>query len=109
MVKQGKRRQRFWTERELRRLKSLARQKMSAARLARALHRPVHSVKKKASRLGIALGGGKRQWTPADVRRLKALAKKRKSLPYIAKSLRRSIPATERAASTFRVSLDFRK
>jgi len=109
MVKRNTRKQRFWTDRELRRLKSLAKQNMPAARVARALDRPVHSVKKKASRLGIALGGGKRQWTAADVRRLKALARKRKSLPNIAKSLRRSVAAAERAASTFGVSLDFRK
>jgi len=108
-VKRKARKQRFWTAREIRQLKSLAKKKASAARVARALHRPVHSVKKKASRLGIGLGGGKRQWTAADARQLRALARRRKSLSYISKSLRRSIPATERAASTFRVSLDFRK
>ena len=108
-MKRKTRKQRFWTEREIRRLKLLARRKLSAVRVARTLNRPVHSVKKKASRLGIGLGGGKRQWTAADVRRLKALAKKRKSLPYIAKSLQRSTFATERAASAYRVSLDFRK
>jgi serine/threonine-protein kinase RIO1 len=109
MVKRKLPKQRTWTNSEVRRLKSLAKQNISAPRVARALHRSLDSTKKKASRLSIALGTAKRPWTAAELRQLKALAKKRRPLPSIAKSLGRTVFATEKVASIHHVSLDFRK
>lgn len=109
MVKSKRSKQRAWTDKEIRRLTALARQKMSAAAVARALRRSLDSTKKKASRLGVPLGTAKRRWTEGDLRRLKMLAKRRRSLPYIARSLGRTIFATEKAASVNRISLDLRQ
>jgi hypothetical protein len=100
--------QRLWTDQEIRRLKSLAKREMSAVGVARRLRRPLHSTKKKASRLGIALGIGRRRWTTAEIRKLKALADGRRPLPAIARLLKRSMFAVERIASVHRISLDFR-
>jgi hypothetical protein len=84
MTKSKRSKQRAWTQKEIRRLTALAKQKMSAAIVARALHRSLDSTKKKASRLGVPLGTAKRRWTQGDLRRLKVLAKRKRSLPYIA-------------------------
>lgn len=107
--KRRKQRQRAWTDAEIRRLKLLASQEATAAEAARALRRPLDSTKKKASRLGIALGIGRRRWTAAELRQLKALAKKRRPLPAIAKLLKRTVFATERMASVQQISLDTRR
>jgi hypothetical protein len=74
MTKSKRSKQRAWTQKEIRRLTALAKQKMSAAIVARALHRSLDSTKKKASRLGVPLGTAKRRWTQGDLRRLKVLA-----------------------------------
>ena len=109
MAKSKRSKQRGWTQKEIRQLSVLAKQKMSAATVARALRRSLDSTKKKASRLGVPLGTAKRRWTEGDLRRLKTLAKRRRSLPFIAKSLGRTIFATEKAASVNRISLDLRQ
>ena len=108
MVKTKHSRQRAWTPDEIRRLKSLAKKKKSAAGVARALRRSLNSTKKKASRLGTPLGTAKRPWTTGEIRQLKVLAKKRRPLSYIARSLGRTISATEKVASVHHISLDFR-
>jgi hypothetical protein len=109
MAKSRQPRQHAWTEDEVRRLKALAKKKMSAARVARALNRTLDSTKKKASRLSIPLGSAKRPWTAADLRTLRALAKKKRPLTYIARSLRRTVSATEKVASVHHISLDLRR
>jgi len=109
MTKSKRSKQRAWTQKEIRRLTALAKQKMSAAIVARALHRSLDSTKKKASRLGVPLGTAKRRWTQGDLRRLKVLAKRKRSLPYIARSLGRTVFATEKAASVNHISLDLRQ
>lgn len=108
MTKSKRSKQRAWSQKEIRRLTALAKQKMSAATVARALSRSLDSTKKKASRLGVPLGTAKRRWTQGDLRRLKMLAKRKRSLPYIARSLGRTVFATEKAASVNRISLDLR-
>ena len=107
MPKQRATAQQSWTAEEVRRLRALAKQKMPAARIARALHRSLDSTKHKASRMGLSLGA-REPWTADDVKRLRALAKQRKPVPAIAKALKRTVFAVERAASIHRVSLDFR-
>jgi len=107
MAKSRKSRQRTWTEQDVARLMSLAKRKMTAARIAHALHRSLYSTKQKASRLGISMGARER-WTKEEVRRLKKLAKQYRSLPRIAKSMKRTIFAIERVASKHGISLDFR-
>jgi hypothetical protein len=100
-------RQRIWTSDEIRQLRALSRQRLSAAAVARRLKRSLDSTKKKASNLRIPLGAVAR-WTPADLRRLKSLAKTKRSVGDIARALKRTEAATEKMASNFGVSLDFR-
>jgi hypothetical protein len=107
MAKRTASAQQNWTTQEVRQLRSLAKQKMPAARIARTLDRSLDSTKHKASRLGLSLGA-REPWTADDVKRLRALAKQRKPVPAIAKALKRTVFAVERAASIHRVSLDFR-
>src|SRR6476660_5485615 len=99
MTKSKRSKQRAWTQKEIRRLTALAQQKMSAAIVARALHRSLDSTKKKASRLGVPLGTANRRCTQGDLRRLKLLAKRKRSLPYIASFFFKDAAATEKAAS----------
>jgi len=108
MVKTKGSKQRAWTKQEVSLLRSLAKQKMPAGRIARALRRSLHSTKKKASRLEVPLGQLTR-WSKDDLRRLRTLAKKKRSVSRIAKSLRRTIYATEKAASKHGISLDWQE
>ncbi len=108
MVKSKQSKQRAWTKEEVRLLRALAKQKITAASIARTLNRSLESTKKKASRLGIPLGKVRR-WTEDDLRRLKALAKKRQPLTRIARTLHRTVFAVERVASINGISPDFRK
>jgi hypothetical protein len=101
-------RPRIWTEDELRRLSVLAKRKLPAAHVARALHRSLNSTKQKASRLGLPLGADDR-WSVREVRELKALAKKGKSVPYMALTLHRTLVDILKAAYRRRIQLDLRK
>src|SRR6476659_4953203 len=98
MTKSKRSKQRAWTQKEIRRLTALAKQKMSAAIVARALHRSLDSTKKKASRLGVPLGTAKRRWTQGDMRRFNVLAKRKRSLPYIVIFFFNDTATTEKAA-----------
>jgi len=109
MAKSKRSKQQSWTGSEIKRLKALAKKKLPAARVARALGRSLDSTKKKASRLGTPLGAPKRPWTANDLRRLKQLVKKRRPLPAIAKALGRTVFATEKVASVHHISLDLRR
>jgi hypothetical protein len=59
---------RIWTKDEIRQLRVLASQRLSAAVIARRLKRSLDSTKKKASNLGMPLGVAVR-WTDGELRR----------------------------------------
>ena len=99
---------RIWTKDEIRQLRVLATQRLSAAVIARRLKRSLDSTKKKASNLGMPLGVAVR-WTDGELRRLRTLAAKKHPLPIIARTLKRTEPAIEKMASNVGISLDMRK
>jgi hypothetical protein len=100
-------RQRTWTREEEAQLRSLAKQKLPAALIARRLRRSLHSTKKKASNLGVPLGAVAR-WSEHDLRQLKLLAKQKQPVERIARALNRTTLATEKMASNYGISLDTR-
>ena len=97
---------RIWTKDEIRQLKVLASQRLSAPAIARRLKRSLDSTKKKASNLGVPLGVAVR-WTDDELRRLRTLAAKKRPLPII--TLKRTEAAIEKMASNVGISLDMRK
>ena len=107
MAKKKPFKQRIWTEDEIRQLRAFAKQRLSAAMIARRLKRSLDSTKKKASMLGVPLGEAAR-WTKDDLRRLRALAAKKQPVANIAKSLKRTEAAIEKMASNVGISLDMR-
>ena len=100
--------QRIWTPAEIRRLALLAKQDVPAAEVARTLHRSFYSTKKKASRLGLALGADGR-WSRREVNDLKALAKDKRPVAYMALVLHRTLTEILETAYRHRIQLDFRK
>jgi len=100
--------QRTWTKDEIRQLRVLASQKLSAAVIARTLKRSLNSTKKKASNLGVPLSVAVR-WTDDELRRLRKFAAKKHPLPRIAKTLKRTEAAIEKMASNVGISLDMRE
>ena len=99
---------RIWTKDEIRQLKVLASQRLSAPAIARRLKRSLDSTKKKASNLGVPLGVAVR-WTDDELRRLRTLAAKKRPLPIIARTLKRTEAAIEKMGSNVGISLDMRK
>jgi IS30 family transposase len=89
---------------EIRRLKQLAKDDISAAAIAKKLKRSLNSTKKKASQLGLSLGVTQR-WTPEDVRRLRSLAKKKVPSTEIARKLGRTRKTIWQRASKLGISL----
>jgi hypothetical protein len=100
-------RQRIWTSDEIRQLRALAKQRLSAAMIARRLKRSVDSTKKKASMLKVPLGAAAR-WSKDDLRRLRMLARQKRPVPAIARALKRTEAAVEKMASNVGISLDMR-
>ena len=88
--------QRTWTKDEIRQLRVLASQKLSAAVIAR------------TSNLGVPLSVAVR-WTDDELRRLRKFAAKKHPLPRIAKTLKRIEAAIEKMASNVGISLDMRE
>jgi hypothetical protein len=99
---------RIWTKEEIRQLRVLASQRLSAAVIARRLKRSLDSTKKKASNLGVPLGVAVR-WTDDELRRLRTFAAKKQPLPIIARTLKRTEAAIEKMASNVGISLDMRE
>src|SRR5260221_5084591 len=95
---------RIWTKDEIRQLKVLASQRLSAPAIARRLKRSLDSTKKKASNFGVAV-----RWTDDELRRLRTLAAKKRPLPIIARTLKSTEAAIEKMASNVGISLDMRK
>lgn len=95
MAKKKPSRQRLWTKDEVRELRALAKQRLTAAIIARRLKRSLDSTKRKASVLGVPLGAAVR-WTKDDLQKLRSLAAKKQPLPTIARALKRTQAAIER-------------
>ena len=105
MAKKKPSRQRLWTKDEVRELRALAKQRLTAAIIARRLKRSLDSTKRKASVLGVPLGAAVR-WTKDDLQKLRSLAAKKQPLPTIARALKRTEAAIEKMASNVGISLD---
>ena len=58
MAQKKKRTLKGWTEQELKRFRSLVKEGIPTTRIAKALKRPAASIRSKAQKYGISLGGG---------------------------------------------------
>jgi hypothetical protein len=89
MAKKKPSRQRLWTKDEVRELRALAKQRLTAAIIARRLKRSLDSTKRKASVLGVPLGAAVR-WTKDDLQKLRSLAAKKQPTSYYRQSLEKN-------------------
>jgi hypothetical protein len=109
--KANRRKSRVWSKADERDLKAHSRAKTPVAKISKMTKRTIGALKRKAGKLGLALGHRRksRVWSKADERDLKAHSRAKTPVAKISKMTKRTIGALRRKAGKLGLALGHRR